>query len=495
MSAAVDKTRIFTRQEVENLLKAAIGKTLLQVDTAKLFEQHAGSDKVTGIVGHIVEASILGCKIDNEQKPDILIDNVPHEVKATGMIKPKKKDSKYVYECKEPVSITAVSITKIVNETFEDSNFWHKLAHMLWVYYFYNSPITVKLEGYKSFPILGFQIYEFDEKDRLLLKQDWLLVRDFLILIHRDYHSQQEREKQYPRLSHELRSQLMLIDTAPKFPNSPRFRLKRSFATVIADKLFSKREFEKLGESFDKYADLDRKCKLLTEKYRGMSFAQLGFLLGLSANFEVKNFAECAIVKMFGGHASKLNDIEEFAKYGIIAKSAPKVASGRGKEDMKLFLPDLVDWTRESDFESSALYEYFTGHHFMFISYRHTLKGGGLDTIIFEGFKRIYFDEKFIETNVRPLWDEVRDLILNKKLKIERKTDDKGNYVINKSGSYREAPNFPKVSNHKVFIRGGASTTEDKYKTLVINGLKMIPQYIWLDKKVVQQLLEDEETK
>jgi hypothetical protein len=93
MSATVDKTRIFTRLEVENLLKAAIGKTLLQVDTAKLFEQHAGSDKVTGIVGHIVEASILGCKIDNEQKPDILIDNVPHEVKATGMIKPKKKVS------------------------------------------------------------------------------------------------------------------------------------------------------------------------------------------------------------------------------------------------------------------------------------------------------------------------------------------------------------------------------------------------------------------
>jgi len=495
MSTTIDNTRVFTRQEIENLLKAATGKTLLQVDSARLFEKHAGSEKVTGIVGHIVEASILGCKIDNEQKPDILIDNVPHEVKATGMIKPKKKDSPYVYECKEPVSVTAVSINKIVNEQFEDSNFWHKLAHMLWVYYFYNSPIKVKLEGYKDFPILGFQIYEFNEKDRLLLKQDWLLVRDFLIIIHRDYPSQQEREKQYPRLSHELRGQLMLIDTAPKYPNSPRFRLKRSFATVIADKLFSKREFEKLGESFNKYSELDRKCRMLTAQFKGKSFAEIGLELGVNLTQEVKNFAECAIVKMFGGHVSRLNDIEDFAKYGIIAKSAPKVASGKGKEDMKLFLPDLEEWTREDNFEDSALNEYFTGHHFLFISYRYTEKGGGLDKIIFEGFKRIYFDDEFIQSNVKPLWDEIRDLIGNHKLRIERKTDKEGKTIINKSGTYREAPNFPKVSTHKVFVRGGAPTTENKYKTLVINGLKMIPQYIWLDKKVVQELLKDEETK
>ena len=169
------------------------------------------------------------------------------------MVEPKKKDSQYVYECKEPVSITAVSIPVIVNEEFETSNFWHKLAHMLWVYYWYKSPITVKLEGYKDFPILGFQFYEFSEGDKLLLKQDWLLVRDFLIVIHRDYRTQEERDEQYPRLSHELRGQLMLIDTAPKFPNNPRFRLKRSFATVIADQCFSNKHFEKLGETINKY--------------------------------------------------------------------------------------------------------------------------------------------------------------------------------------------------------------------------------------------------
>ena len=485
MSTTTDPSRIFTKQQVDELLTATIGKTLLEVDKAGLFAHHEGRDKVKGIAGDVIEESVLGCKKDSKQEPDILVDGVLTELKTTGMIKPKKADSPYIYECKEPVSITAVSIPIIVNEEFETSNFWHKLAHMLWVYYWYKSPTTVKLEGYRDFPILGFQFYSFSEKDKLLLRQDWLLVRDFLIVIHRDYRTQEEREAQYPRLSHELRGQLMLIDTAPKFPNSPRFRLKRSYATVIADQYFSKKSYEQLSESISKYDDIDRKCQLLTQKYKGKTFRQIAEILGIDYNPQVKNFAEFAVVKMFGGHSKKLNSIEDFAKIGIIAKSVPLLENGKGKEDMKLFLPELVEWTKESEFEDSAIYDYFAGHHFLFIIYRHVG-----EEIVFEGFKRIFFDEKFIYQNVKKTWDDVRDLIMNKKLRIEKDKDKNGNYIINKSGSFKEHPNFPKRKNHKVFVRGGASTSAEKYKTLEINGLKMIPQSIWLSRNVVKELIE-----
>ncbi len=485
MATTTDPSRIFTRQQVDDLLTATIDKTLLQVDKAQLFVHHEGRDKVKGIAGDIIEVSVLGCKKDSKQEPDIIVDGVQTEIKTTGMVKPKKKDSPYVYECKEPVSITAVSIPDIVNEVFDTSKFWHKLAHMLWVYYWYKSPVTVKLEGYKDFPILGYQFYEFSDSDKAILKQDWLLVRDFLIMIHREYHSQSKREEQYPRLSHELRGQLMLIDTAPKFPNNPRFRLKRAYATVIADQYFSKKQFEKLGESINKYADIDNKCELLTLRYRGKSFKQIAKELKVDIKLEVKNFAECAVVKMFGGHVSKLNDIEDFAKIGIIAKSVPLLSDGKGKEDMKLFLPNLEDWTRETDFEESAIYDYFTGHHFLFIIYKYIG-----DDIVFEGFKRVFFNEKFISEDVKRTWDDVRNLIINKKLCIERKTKKDGTLRVNKSGTFMESPNFPKLATHKVFIRGGASKTLEKYKTLEINGLKMIPQYVWLDKKYVQELIK-----
>ena len=145
MTTTIDPSRIFTRQQADNLLTATIGKTLLQVDNAKLFAHHEGRDKVKGISGDIIEESVLGCKKDSKQEPDILVDGVLTEIKTTGMVKPKKKESPYLFECKEPVSVTAVSIDKIVHEQFETSNFWHKLAHLLWVYYWYNSAETVKL--------------------------------------------------------------------------------------------------------------------------------------------------------------------------------------------------------------------------------------------------------------------------------------------------------------------------------------------------------------
>ena len=72
------------------MLTATIGKTLLQVDKAKLFAHHEGRDKVKGIAGDIIEESVLGCKKDSKQEPDILVDGVLTELKTTGMIEPKK---------------------------------------------------------------------------------------------------------------------------------------------------------------------------------------------------------------------------------------------------------------------------------------------------------------------------------------------------------------------------------------------------------------------
>ena len=65
----IDSSRIFTRQQVDDLLTAAINKTLLQVDNAKLFAHHEGRDKVKGIAGDIIEESVLGCNSHNKEIP------------------------------------------------------------------------------------------------------------------------------------------------------------------------------------------------------------------------------------------------------------------------------------------------------------------------------------------------------------------------------------------------------------------------------------------
>ena len=480
--------RIFTRQEIDCLLSASVGKTLEQVDKAGLFAHHEGKTKVTGIAGDIIEISVLGCERDAKQEPDIIVDGVQVELKTTGLIKPKKKDSPYLYECKEPVSITAVSIPVIVNEEFETSNFWHKLAHVLWVYYWYNSPVTVKLDGYKNFPILGFHFYEFDEADRMRLKQDWLLVRDFLIVIHRNYPSQTEREAQYPRLSSALRSQLMLIDTAPKYPNPPRFRLKRTFATVIANAYFRKKKLEKLATPITKYTDVDAKCEELNKAYAGKSFMEIAALLNVPLK-NAKNFAETVVLKMFGGKSKKLNKIEDFVKIGLIAKSLPLKHTGVPKESMKMFMPNFKEWVDEESFEESFLRDYFAEHQFLFIVYQYKDKDDSdVSNIEFVGFKRVMITDEFIDTEIKKCWIEVRSLINEKRLVIEKKYRKDGSPIMNPSGLQREGPNFPKEADYDVFLRGSGRESSDKYKTLEINGLRMLPQEVWLSKRTTLDL-------
>ena len=484
MGKKLSPTRIFTKQQVNNLLNATIGKTLLEVDYAELFKLYEGKTKVTGIAGEIIEISVLGCEMDNRQDPDIIVDNIKTELKTTGMIKPKKQQSPYLFECKEPVSVTAVSIDKIVNENFENSNFWHKLEHILWVYYWYNSNVTVKLEGYKNFKIIGFQFYEFNNSDRLTLRQDWLIVRDFLIDIHNNFKTEDERKKQYPRLSHELRSQLMLIDTAPKYPNPPRFRLKRAFATVIADRYFKNRHYEHLSQPITKYSEIDEKCKIMNEKYKDKTFKEIASILGTELT-QTKNFAETLVIKMFGSDAKSLNSIEDFAKIGLMAKCVPLRENGSIKEDTKLFMPNLLEWIDESTFENSALYSFFAERQFILIIYQHIGR-----EVVFKKIKRVFFNEEMIFQSVKPLWDQVRYLITSKKLKIVRKLNQDGSEKRNKSGTVQESPNFPKSANFDTFLRGSATKTEDKYKTLCINGLKMLPQYVWLSRRIIKKFID-----
>lgn len=52
------------------------------------------------------------------------------------------------------------------------------------------------------------------------------------------------------------------------------------------------------------------------------------------------------------------------------------------------------------------------------------------------------------------------------------------------------APNFPKSSEYEVFFRGGADVSNDKTRTEVVNGIKMLPQFFWLKGSYVVNKLQ-----
>lgn len=454
------------------------GKTLATLDVSGVFKRVDGHKKVTGIAGNVIEQSVLAIPANPRQEPDIVVDGVRYEVKTTGV---RKKDASNEAEAKEPMSITAVSPEKIVGEKYFQSHFWNKISHMVLFYYLYDSRDVVPACKYASFPLLSYEFHEYEDftvEERDTLKSDWQRVRNFIIFLNNNY---RDSEAEYPRISHDLRSELMLLDTAPKWPNRPRFRFKRTFVTAIYRRHVEKRKrLESLPQAYTTVRDIDDKLFELTVKYRGMTVSELCSQFGIVLRNTVpKSVAEPVVVKMFGGTKSKMRDVELFAKIGLVGKSMVLTRDGRRTEDMKFFTIDFEEFATDGmTFEESQFYDYFASSKFLFVLFEEPSAAAPLSDNKFVGFDLVTFDGDFIENHVRPVWERIRKLVISRELRDETVVDKYGCPIRNRNGQIRTRTNLPKSCEGIVFVRGTGTDSTDK--PINVNGIPMYRQQVWV---------------
>lgn len=497
---AVSDDRKYSKEFVFDLLESVKGKTLGEVDKSHQFNRTTTSKKITGIAGDIIEQSVFGYAADSKQECDINIDGVLTELKTTGVRVPKsdlKKvkgkigDAYNVYlGAKEGISITGVTFEPTIQTDFFTSHFWEKSEHLLIVFYEYKSYDVVPASEYANFPIVDYCYNTFSDDEREQLQNDWEIVRDYLQTIYLKYSNQEERNEHLIGFTHILRPNLLLIELVPGFKKRasgslqrPRYRLKKTFIDYLVRGHFNKSRTKneiKLKESFSSFKELDSRCHALSVKYKGHTFEQLKQELNIEASVKIKDFAALCVISMFGADCKRLNQISDFSKAGIIAKTITVTTKGTRTEDMKLKHIDFEEWAdRDIDFDESEVYSYFCEHSFLCpVFCEHDSKNPSRTT--FEGFKRFAFDEEFIENEVKRTWDDSRALIHGNKLEWEYVLDSNGNKRINKSGSYMGAPNFPKGLDHLVFFRGGSNDSREESRTECVNGINMLPQYFWL---------------
>lgn len=160
---------IYDKNDLIQRFDNILNKTLEEVDDRDMFNHVRDKDfkLQKGIAGAVIEQCVLGYEPDTKQEADlVVIDNgkrVDTELKVTGMRISENGGSHYV--AKEPMSITAVGIYDLAEQTFYDSHFWNKLENMLIVYYHYLSDNAVTPYEYKDFPIKGYEFHKFDEDD------------------------------------------------------------------------------------------------------------------------------------------------------------------------------------------------------------------------------------------------------------------------------------------------------------------------------------------
>lgn len=469
----IDDRHMFSKSELERILTDAVGKRVAEVDVKGVL---GSCLRNKGYVGAVIEQSVLGYPADNKRRPDLLVDGVPVELKTTGIRRSKSAGGGY--EAKEPVSVTAVRPGEIVHEEFDTSAFWEKCAHLLFVYYLYSHKVSSPAE-YGDFAIKGFEFIDFDDEDKALIEHDWTVVRDFIREIQCEY--PQNPESQYPRISSELnRHQLAVLDTAPKWPNPPRFRLKRQFVTLIANKYFGGK-FDQLPTHYSSLNELERECQRLTRIYSGKTMRELCTQLGIERKTVSKRDAEMVVVRMFGGIAKRMRDVEIFNKFSVIGRTFVLTKDGRKTEDMKLFPIDFDEVGDESvAFEDSAFRANFADSSVLVIMFEEPGAGRPFSENVFKGFELLSFSDAFIEREVRSVFEKCRSLIVNHELRIEPQLRKDGTQRVNRNGQPREAPNWPKAKDGVVFLRGTGMNSAPEHKSLVVNGLYMYPQNLWI---------------
>lgn len=509
---SVTKDRKYTKQQIYNLLENAMGKTLGEIDNvaSRQFERTIGNSKITGIAGDVVEQSLFRYARDSRQECDIEIDGALTELKTTGVRIPKsvanhvkgknfEEYSKH-FLAKEGISITGVTFTPTYEPIFETSHFHEKSERLLIVFYEYNSYSVVPASEYRHFRIVGYCYNRFTENELLKLKNDWEIVRDFIKSIYDNYKNQSDRNENLVGFTHILRPKLLLIELVPGFKKTksgsfqrPRYRLKKSFVDSIVQGHFNKSRNEiSLKESFSSFEELDYKCHNLTEIYRGKTLVELKNILNLEFQVSTKDFASRCVIRMFNANCGRLNQILDFTRCGIIAKTIIVSSKLKRTEDMKLTPINFEELTdRDVEFDESDIYTYFCEHSFLCPIFRED-KSGNNELTTFEGFKRFAFDEEFIEEEVKRTWKDARNLIHQNKLIWEYEYDrNTGMPVKNKSGSYKGAPNLPKSSTHIIFFRGGANDSKDSSRTEIVNNIKMLPQFLWIKGQYMVEKLEN----
>lgn len=497
---AVSDDRKYTKAFVHTLLESVKGKTLGEVDTSHQFARTEKSEKITGIAGDVIEQSVFGYERDSKQECDIEIDGVLTELKTTGVRIPKSDLRKVVGKtgdayklylgAKEGISITGVTFEPTIQTCFNTSHFWKKSEHLLIVFYEYKSYEAVPASAYADFKIVDYCYNTFSDEERAKLCNDWEIVRDYLQTIYNDYDEVEKRNEQLVGFTHVLRPNLLLIELVPAFKKKatgsyqkPRYRLKQTFVDYIVRGHFNKSRANtevSLREPFSSFAQLDARCHALSAKYRGKTFAQLKKELDIVTDISNKSFGAHCVSKMFGAECTRLNQIADFTKAGIIAKTITITPTGSRTEDMKLKHIDFEEWADQNlDFQDSDVYSYFCEHSFLCPVFCEYDSNDSAKTT-FEGFKRFAFDDEFIGNEVKRTWDDSRRLIHQKTLKWEFLYDKDGNKRKNNSGSYMGSPNFPKSAGYQVFFRGGADDSRDEAKTEEVNGIQMLPQFFWL---------------
>lgn len=446
-----------TTTELLERAKEAINIPFGSIDTTCRLNKKSNK----GNVGQMFEECWFERRVNSRAEADFAELGV--ELKVTPCI--KNKSHKYV--AKERLVLNIIDYMAEVNNTFEKSGFWHKNKTLLLMYYEYFKDVPIT-----DFKILETILYEYPEKDLIVIKQDWEKIIQKIKA--GKAHELSEGDTLYLGACRkgaggekDLRQQPFNDIKA----NQRAYSLKQSYMTYILNNYVLNQQKEE--SVIDNEVQLEKQGfeNYIINKikpYFGKSQKEL--IKEFDLNPAMKNVNERIIASILGIKGN-IAATEEFKKANIIPKTI-RVEYGdkKIKESMSFPTFKFTEIIKE-EWEDSFMYNLFSSTKFMFIIFKFDENNElHLNNIKFWNMPIVDIEE------VHKVWQETVSVIEN------------GIIITTKNG--RDFNNLPGQSFNKVsHIRPHGQNKADTYE--LPDGRKLTKQCFWLNNNyVLEQVLD-----
>jgi DNA mismatch repair protein MutH len=451
------------KNSVIEYAKKLKGKSLRQVCDSKVIE-HSYSGK--GNFGQVLEKFYFGYEPNSMAEADFA--QIGMELKSSPLKLLKNNE----YRSKERLVLNIINYVNVVNQNFEDSDFFKKNASILLIFYLHNA----------DFDILDYLIklveeWSFPSTDLEIIKKDWQTIN----------------EKIASGKAHELsEGDTFYLGACTKGANALSVR-KQPFSEIPAkQRAYSFKQgyvnhiiASIANESKETYGKLIPNVQaakkqtieeIVISKFKpfyGKTEEEIVKILNIKINTKAKSFYANLTKAILGIELDK--EIEEFEKAEIIVKTVRLKENNLPKEDISFpnfKYEEIVneDW-EDSDFKN------ILEHKFLFVFFQFENKKLVLKKVKF--WNMPYLD--LLEA--KKVWAKTKQIVAKGEIVKEIKTNTNGKKI--------RSTNFPsKKFNSISHVRPHATNALDTYDLPKKDKLTKLNEYtkhcFWLNNTYVK---------
>lgn len=385
----------FKKADLVVKLNASKGKTFGELDKTGLFKKvKSGNDK--GIIGKIIEQSVIGYESNPKQKPDLTVDGKDVELKSSGL-KLKKSGE---YRAKERLVVTNVSPAVMVGEKFKSSHFWDKVKRELLIFYVYSADKSATTEEYKHFKFKDYYFFSTSEADEADFEEDWTYIQNYYAQHPKNYTDENEVWR--------LRG-LKYLEVVNK-KKTPRIAICQRYFNGIVSQLVNKGA-ESIPKD-NKKDTLEENIQKLFAPYIGVKRSVLAKKFGVTIPKKNAKGVNPKLARRMLKLSGKIEDTIDFTKAGIVVKTLTiknqETATKKNQTKEGFKLGGALDFTKVSNekWGASKLRKYLLDAKFMLVAFQMVD-----DDQVFVGIKFWQVPDEDLEGRIKNTWLEFQRVL------------------------------------------------------------------------------------